>query len=235
MRMTLNHCLMLSLALHGALLAVYRPQPQLSERASTLTVLLVDSDRHEPVTHSAVPAITSTTTGHIPTTTAQARARAARQPTPVRNTTFADTEPSATIVPAVASVPVHLLAPPDLGTSSNPSSTDVAHTTSATDGDHAKTTAWLQTRLLDAFASYFDYPMLARRRGWEGQVKVALRIEHDGRVSHLHLAQSSGYAGLDEAALASARRIEVLNDVATRLHGGYLDMVLPIEYRLLGG
>jgi protein TonB len=77
--------------------------------------------------------------------------------------------------------------------------------------------------------------MLARRQGWEGQVKLALRIEPDGHISHLQLAQSSGYAGLDAAALASARRIELLDNVSTRLQGAYLDMVLPIEYRLLGG
>lgn len=234
MRMTLNHCLLLSLALHGALFAVYRPQPQFDSGVSTLAVVLVGNDQHAPASHSAAPAITDTVTGHIPAAGA-AQARAARRHTPVHNTAVADTVPNAAIFPDVASIPAHPLARPGPGTSSNPSPTDVAHATTATAGERTKTTAWLQTRLLDAFASHFDYPMLARRHGWEGQVKVALRIEPDGRVSHLHLAQSSGHTGLDEAALASARRIELLDDVATRLHGGYLDMVLPIEYRLIGG
>jgi protein TonB len=221
MRITLNHCLLLSVALHGALLAMYRPPSRLGEETNTLTVALV--------AHSAAPAITGTMTEHIPISTAlvHAHERAARPHTPARNTTLARTEPSATTVRPYR--------PPDRGTSSDPSSTTAPNETAnaLADSDRTQTIAWLQTRLLDGFVRY--YPMLARRHGWEGRVQLALRIEPDGHVSHLQLAQSSGYAALDEAALASARRIEVLDDVATRLHGAYLDMVLPIEYRLLGG
>jgi protein TonB len=229
MRMTLNHCLLLSLALHGALLAVYRPQPRLGTGTSTLMVTLIDGGWRAPVAHSTAPAITSMMTEHIPTSTAltRARAHAAHPHTPVRNTSLARAEPSATTV--------HPFRPPSRSTSSDPSSTTAPNGTANAleDGDRAQTIAWLQTRLLGGFVRY--YPMLARRHGWEGRVQLALRIEPDGHVSHLQLAQSSGYAALDEAALASAQRIEVLDDVATRLHGAYLDMVLPIEYRLLGG
>ncbi len=50
-----------------------------------------------------------------------------------------------------------------------------------------------------------DYPPRARRQGWQGTVDVALRIGLDGVVEAAAVERSSGYAALDEVALASAR------------------------------
>lgn len=231
MRITLNHCLLLSLALHGTLLAVYRPQPRLGEETSTLAVTLIDGDRQPPAARNAAAAVAGPMIGHTPTAAAT-RVRAAHRRTLLLNTTPADAQPNAAIVPFIASTP----APSKHGTSTDLSSaaTRSGAAPAAADGARAQTAIWLRSRLLSAFANYFDYPLLARRRGLEGQVKLTLRIEPDGRISHLQVAQSSGYAALDEAALASARRIEQLTDVTLRLHGISLDMILPIEYRLLG-
>jgi protein TonB len=90
----------------------------------------------------------------------------------------------------------------------------------------------LTLRLLDVFARYFEYPKLAKRRGWEGLVKVQLRIEPDGQLSHIELAASSGYPTLDQAALASARRIEPLHDATPWLNGRAYDLIVPVKYGL---
>lgn len=57
-------------------------------------------------------------------------------------------------------------------------------------------------RLLRARTSY---PRAALRERLEGRVELALRIGHDGSLLGVRVAESSGYALLDEAALSSAR------------------------------
>jgi len=93
----------------------------------------------------------------------------------------------------------------------------------------------LESQLHDALAPYFVYPTLARRNGWEGQVRVDLRVEADGHLSHVHIAHSSGYRLLDSAALATLNHISAVPHAAGWLEGRHFDMVLPIDYRLTDG
>jgi protein TonB len=50
------------------------------------------------------------------------------------------------------------------------------------------------------------YPMLARERGYEGTVFLDVEVLPDGRCGQLRIAQSSGYAVLDDAAASAVRR-----------------------------
>lgn len=93
----------------------------------------------------------------------------------------------------------------------------------------------LKDQLRDALAPYFAYPMLARRNGWQGQVRLGLRVEADGRLSHVRIAHSSGYRLLDRAALSTLNRIKAVPKAAGWLNGRHFDMVLPIDYRLIDG
>jgi protein TonB len=93
----------------------------------------------------------------------------------------------------------------------------------------------LEGQLRDALAPYFAYPMMARRNGWQGQVQVGLRVEADGRLSHVRIAHSSGYRLLDSAALATLSRINTVPKATGWLDGRHFDMVLPIDYRLIDG
>jgi TonB family protein len=45
-----------------------------------------------------------------------------------------------------------------------------------------------------------DYPLIARRRGWEGTVILAMELLADGTIGEVRIANSSGYPLLDEAA-----------------------------------
>lgn len=94
---------------------------------------------------------------------------------------------------------------------------------------------FLRTSLLRLLGEHFTYPWIARRRGWEGEVRLALRVGAAGRVSDLRVVKTSGYAILDRAALRSARRIHAVPDAARWLHGRHLDIVVPVEYRLVNG
>lgn len=51
-----------------------------------------------------------------------------------------------------------------------------------------------------------DYPMLARRRGWEGWVLVGLRVAPDGSPRDVRVLESSGFPLLDRAALDTLAR-----------------------------
>ena len=91
----------------------------------------------------------------------------------------------------------------------------------------------LRGRLQRALIAHFEYPLLARRRGWEGVVRIGLRVEPDGQLSRLRVIGSSGHRSLDRAALDSLHRVGTLADVAGWLQGRQFDMVLPVRYQLI--
>jgi TonB family protein len=50
-----------------------------------------------------------------------------------------------------------------------------------------------------------DYPPVARRRGWQGTVVLALEVDAAGAVVRVEVRRSSGHAVLDAAAVAAVR------------------------------
>lgn len=90
----------------------------------------------------------------------------------------------------------------------------------------------IQDRLAALLARYFQYPWIARLRGWQGDVRLAFRVAPDGEIQQIHVARSSGFAVLDKSALDSLTRVTRLSDVAEWLNGQPLDMQLAIVYRL---
>ncbi|MDH3979398.1 MAG: TonB family protein [Gammaproteobacteria bacterium] len=79
----------------------------------------------------------------------------------------------------------------------------------------------------------FNYPLLARKRGWEGDVVLELRLEADGRMSNVRIAESSGYTLLDRAALKSARAVGATPGITQWLAGRHMDILIPVYYRLV--
>lgn len=97
------------------------------------------------------------------------------------------------------------------------------------DDSHRSLLMQLQTQM----NTYFSYPPLARRRNWQGEVHLGVRVEANGRLSNIHVVHSSGYSILDKAAINSLRRIATLPDAGHWLGGRHFDTVLPVEYRLI--
>jgi TonB family protein len=91
----------------------------------------------------------------------------------------------------------------------------------------------LTAHLNQMFSQYFHYPSLARRNGWQGMVKLGLRIESDGQLSHIRILKTSGFRILDQAALDSINKIAVLPGAREWLRGAHFDTVLPVRYKLL--
>ncbi|MDW7645888.1 MAG: energy transducer TonB [Desulfuromonadales bacterium] len=64
--------------------------------------------------------------------------------------------------------------------------------------------------LVEAVPVYADnppptYPRLARERGWQGEVLLRARVSRGGRVLHVQVEESSGYALLDRAAVKAVK------------------------------
>jgi TonB family protein len=107
---------------------------------------------------------------------------------------------------------------------------------SKSDGQHELTSAAkyqrVRAELFKALLPYFEYPSTARRRGWQGRVKVGLLVEADGDLSGVHLVESSGYASLDEAAVKNVIELGNVPGATQWLNGRELDVILPVNYRL---
>lgn len=92
----------------------------------------------------------------------------------------------------------------------------------------------LRTCVMKLITRQLSYPAIARRKGWQGVVRLELHIEPDGRISDLQIDQTSGYAVLDKAALQSLQLARI-PDAAQWLNGETVDMIVPVEYRLIDG
>lgn len=101
----------------------------------------------------------------------------------------------------------------------------VVSTTSAADRASVRILAWL--------SQYRRYPPSARRARLEGTVEIVVVLLPDGRLVQQRVAQSSGHAVLDQAALELLRRASPV-PAATFDTGeaAELELHLPIVYRL---
>ena len=97
---------------------------------------------------------------------------------------------------------------------------------------YAEALEGIRNRLKDDLARHFKYPRLAKMRSWEGTVLLDLQIETDGKISRVTLAQSSGYAMLDNNAIATFNRIGNVRGAQQWLEGGNMELQLPVIYRL---
>lgn len=79
------------------------------------------------------------------------------------------------------------------------------------------------------------YPMLSRRRGDEGMVRVRFVLQRSGVISRLELAESSGVATLDEAALAIFSQVLAmqLTPIPAALDRTSWQFSIPIVYQLV--
>jgi len=90
----------------------------------------------------------------------------------------------------------------------------------------------LRNSVMELVSREFTYPAIARRKGWQGIVKLELHIEADGSITDLQLAETSGYSILDRAAM-QCLQFASLPGAARWLQGKPFDIVVPVEYRLV--
>jgi len=97
---------------------------------------------------------------------------------------------------------------------------------------HAAARAHIQARLRADLQRYFEYPLLARLRGWEGTVSLSVTVDADGSINRIRVERSSGYAMLDNSATSAVHRIQRLTDASNWFNGGSLEVPLPVIYHL---
>ena len=106
---------------------------------------------------------------------------------------------------------------------------------STTTGDPtADTVSRIKAHLYTNLARHFDYPEIARQRGWEGRVLLAMNVASDGQLQQIRITRSSGFAILDDSALQSLHQVDRIYDAVPLLNGRKLAMQIPVIYRLQG-
>ncbi len=91
---------------------------------------------------------------------------------------------------------------------------------------------YLLGELRDQLSRYLTYPQRARRRGWEGEVLLAMDISTQGQLQNIQLIHSSGHATLDRSAMKSLARVERLQLPATARRQEAMNLQLPVVYQL---
>ena len=75
------------------------------------------------------------------------------------------------------------------------------------------------------------YPRIARRRGWEGEVLLQVRVSVTGEVLSIRIERSSGHSILDQTALNTVR--DWLFQAASRHDKAVeTEITLPIRFEL---
>ncbi|MEH6472713.1 MAG: TonB family protein [Halopseudomonas sp.] len=93
----------------------------------------------------------------------------------------------------------------------------------------------LGEQLLYAFEQYFSYPLKARRKGWQGEVLLAVVVARNGEVSKVQLLSSSGYKTLDRAAIKSMNKVGKIDPTRWQLSlvDQPLQIEVPVAYQLV--
>lgn len=94
---------------------------------------------------------------------------------------------------------------------------------------------YLLGELQNQLSRYLSYPLLARRRGWQGEVMVAFDINVIGQLNNIRLAHSSGYSVLDHSAVTAINKLQQISlpDTLGRLQA--MELQLPVRYQLHEG
>jgi pilus assembly protein CpaC len=79
-------------------------------------------------------------------------------------------------------------------------------------------------------SSAVNYPYEAKENGWEGTVKISLRILKDGTLADASVQQSSGYSIFDQDALNTAKILAPYQSFSSDMSMDELVVVVPIVY-----
>lgn len=101
-------------------------------------------------------------------------------------------------------------------------------------GNDNELRARIEARVRLDLARHFEYPHVARLRGWEGDVLLGFVVQASGRLDGIRVLRGSGFAVLDRSAVDSLRHVARLPEAVAWLNGRDLEVRLPILYRLEG-
>jgi protein TonB len=103
-------------------------------------------------------------------------------------------------------LPEPIAAPPKIDTPPLPVAPPPAPAAPSKVVDNAVRTAKTGERATCISCPQPSYPAVAKRRNWQGSVKLRLRLGSDGSVDEVTVVDSSGHEPLDEAAIEGAKK-----------------------------
>ncbi len=84
--------------------------------------------------------------------------------------------------------------------------------------------------LQNKISSAINYPYEAKENGWEGTVKLGLRILKDGTLANVSVKESSGHSIFDEDAVNTAKILAPYPAFSSDMTGEDVVVVVPIVY-----
>lgn len=81
-------------------------------------------------------------------------------------------------------------------------------------------------------ASHQEYPRLAAQRGWEGEVRLRLKVARQGNLLSVQVDRSSGHDILDQHAMQLIDLASGLPPLPEGLEGSEISVIVPVNYRL---
>lgn len=212
--------LLLSVALHAGLLAwqqgaVNVPQADLPPLIATLRALAATPfTPSEPVARPLPAAVPQ---------------KARQQP---ERTEFRPTPHMTTAGPANSAAPAPVSASPAEAPAAQQATSVVAVPAAAPALSQEELLAGYRRRLTELLARQQEYPRVAALRGWEGEVRVRVRVARKGNLLDVALDRSSGYDVLDKHAMGMLEGLGGLPSLPDDYGASELQVVVPVNYSL---
>lgn len=86
--------------------------------------------------------------------------------------------------------------------------------------------------LTELLARGYEYPRIAALRGWEGEVRLRLKVARRGNLLGVTLDRSSGFDVLDQHAQALLAGYGDLPPLPEALEASEIQVIVPINYKL---
>ncbi len=86
-------------------------------------------------------------------------------------------------------------------------------------------------KLAELLARQQKYPRLATLRGWEGEVRLQVRVARKGNIVAIQLAHTSGFEVLDQQAM-QLLQASALPPLPDSVHEAEVQLIVPIHFKL---
>jgi periplasmic protein TonB len=83
-----------------------------------------------------------------------------------------------------------------------------------------------------SIAKHKQYPKIAQMRGWQGDVKLDLKLDGNGKVLSASVLESSGFDALDKQALEMVRKASPFPVPPAALRNRTFNINVPVSFKL---
>ncbi len=151
--------------------------------------------------------------------------------------------PPAPVPPVAVLPPPEAVKPPPMPVNpperkahaAKPTERPPAPATTAPPREHAASAAEVSSwhsRIMAQIERHKAYPETARLRDEKGAVQIAFSLDRQGRVIANRIARASGYAELDQAALATIARAQPFPPPPAGMPGASFNFTVPIRFSI---